>query len=242
MAAKTSPKIQVPLIEQETIQVMLIGRTGLICERMSFKAKNVLFLGGKKKTAAEKATIKHHPREEFVDSMYVHEGFHPFSHVKFPAMAFKSAMATAALVTPGINKTDVQRLVYIPDEFVPVFGVPRLRMDVVRSADMRRTPDIRTRAFFPEWATQITVTFARPQLSQTAIITLFLNAGIASGVGGFRQEKGKGSFGTFEPIDTLPTGLMDADAQLDAIRDPVPINSDSEELLAFYDSEVLSRK
>ena len=46
--------------------------------------------------------------------MYVDKGWHPNSHVRFPAMALKSAMGTAALATPGIRKTDVSRLVFMP--------------------------------------------------------------------------------------------------------------------------------
>ena len=133
---------------------------------MSAKAKHQLMLGGKRKTMAEKAQLKHDPIAEFHDSMHVRPGMFEGTDIVFPAMALKSAMATAALMVDGVKKTDVHRLVYIPDEFVPVYGVPRIRMDITRSADINKTPDVRTRAYFREWATQIIVDFVRPAFRQ----------------------------------------------------------------------------
>ena len=70
-------------------------------------------------------------------------------------------------------------------------------MDVVRSADMNKTPDIRTRAFLPRWGAEIDIAFVISALSVHSIISLLANAGIIVGIGDFRQGKGKGSFGTF---------------------------------------------
>lgn len=234
--------IQVGRLKQESVTVTLLGTTGLYAHRMSAKAKRQLMLGGRKKTVAERAKIKHHPRDEFVDSMHIMENFHEHSHVAFPAMSIKAAMATAALHVPGITKTSIQRLVYLPDEMVPIFGIPKLRMDVVRSADAARTPDVRTRAYFQEWATQVTIRFARPELNRTAIVNLLENAGMICGIGDFRQEKGKGSYGTFTVINAedVPADLFDRDAQWAAIQEPQPANIESIELLEEYDAEVES--
>lgn len=222
----------------------LLGSTGLFCHRMSAKAKQQLMLGGRKKTAAERLELKHDPRAEFRSSMHVIPGTFDDTDVVFPAMALKSAMATAALVVAGVKKTDVQRLIYLPEEMVPIYGVPRLRMDITRSADINRTPDVRTRAFFPEWATQVRVMFTRPQLSVNAVAALLQNAGLVCGIGDFRQEKGKGSFGTFSivPSEALPESLLDIDAQRAAIETPQPANIESAELLAEFDAAVEARK
>ena len=238
--------ITVPVIKTDALVVDIIGRTGLYCHRMSAKAKRQLMLGGRRKTAAERLDLKHDPRAEFVDSMYVIEDFHQDSHVAFPAMAFKSAMGTAALVIPGMRKTDVQRLIYVPDEYVPIFGIPTLRMDITRSADINRTPDVRTRAFFRQWATRLRIEFVEPHLNRSSIIALIQNAGHVSGVGDNRQEKGKGSFGTFSAVESdedraLFDLLLDKDAQWDAIRTPVCANVETQELLAEFDIEVKVR-
>ena len=241
MASKKDDAIVVPTLDTETRRFALVGETGLYCHRMSAKAKRQLMIGGRKKTAAERLHLKHDPRAEFLDSMHVHEGFHPHAHVKFPAMAIKSAMGTAALAVPGVRKTDVNRLVFMPDEFVPVFGLPRLRMDIARSSDINRTPDVRTRAYFAAWATEVTIRFARPALSVQSVAALLTNAGVMCGIGDNRQERGNGSFGTFRLVDDIPADLLDVDAQWDAIESPEPANPETEELMAEFDLEVESR-
>ena len=174
--------------------------------------------------------------------MHVAKDAHPHSNVLFPAMAIKGAMQTAALVTEGIKKTEVQRLVFLPDEMIPIFGVPKLRMGVMRSADIARTPDVRTRAYFPEWATQLEIRFSTPSLSKKGIISLLHNAGLMVGIGDERQEKGKGSAGTFSVgTDDVPAALLDRNAQWEAIQTPIPFDADSEELLAAFDAEVEAR-
>ena len=243
----TDTGIVVPQLAQGRETFVLTGTTGLICHRMGAKAKHTLLVGGKRKTAAERLELKHDPITEFRDSMDIDKDYHPHSHVTFPAMAFKSAMATAALVVAGIRKTDVQRMIYIPEDRVPVFGIPLLRMDIVRSADMNKTPDVRTRAFFAQWATVLTVEWSKPMLSEQSVTALLHNAGRVCGIGDWRQEKGKGSFGTFtvEKLGaTLPddASLLDAAAQWNAIENPVAANPETQRLLVGFADEVVARQ
>ena len=239
--AKQQDAIVIQTVQRESVTIQLVGTSGLYCHRMSAKAKHQLMLGGKRKTAAERAELKHDPIAEFHDSMHVRPGMFDGTDIVFPAMALKSAMATAALMVDGIKKTDVQRLVYIRDEFVPVYGVPRVRMDITRSADINKTPDVRTRAYFREWATQIAVEFVRPMLSSKGIMALLYNAGVVCGIGDFRQEKGKGSYGTFEPTNSIPAALMDHAAQRAALEAPEHDNEETKELLEVYGVAVEAR-
>ena len=240
-APKKSEVISIPALKMEQVRVAIVGRTGLYINRMPAKAKRQLLIGGRKKTAAERLEVKHDPRAEFRDAMYVDKDWHEGSHVRFPAMALKSAMGTAALATPGIRKTDVSRLVFMPDEWIPIYGVPRLRMGIMRSADMNRTPDVRTRPYFEKWATEITIQFSKLALSKTSILTLLNNAGIIAGIGDERQEKGKGSAGTFEIANEVPKALLDAGAQWEAIEAAEPYDIETAELLAEIDREVAAR-
>lgn len=248
MPAKKDSAIVVTQLDQHETTFLLEGQTGLVCHRMGAKAKQTLLVGGRRKTAADKLQLKHDPVAEFRDSMSIDHGYHPHSHVTFDAMAVKSAMATAALVVSGIRKTDVQRMIYIPDDRIPIFGIPRLRMDIVRSADIGRTPDVRTRAYFAEWATVITVRYSHPVLNETTVSNLLHNAGVVAGIGDWRQEKGKGSFGTFRIAavgdrSLLPDkSLLDADAQWDAINNPEAANAETSQLLMDFHSEVESRR
>ena len=229
--------VLVEQVSQESIIIRVVGETGLYCHRLATKARNQLLLGGRKKTAADKLELKHDPPTEFRESMMLRPGKFPDTDIVFPSMAFKSAMATAALVVSGIKKTDVQRLVYFPSDIVPIYGVPKLRMDVVRSADINRTPDVRTRAFLENWASEFEVRFATPALTAVAISTLVHNAGMVAGVGDFRQEKGKGSYGTFKCETTIPDALRDRDAQREAINSPEPYDEDTWELFDMFVEE-----
>ena len=92
-------------------------------------------------------------------------------------------MATAALETKGTNKTQIGRLVWVKDYTCDLYGVPELFMSVVRSADMNRTPDVRTRALLREWCLPVTIQFVKPQMTENAILQLLSNGGIIVGVG-----------------------------------------------------------
>jgi hypothetical protein len=159
-----------------------------------------------------------------------------------PAPAVKGAMMTAALETKGTNKTQIGRLIWVEGYSCDVYGVPKLDMRPVRSADMNKTPDIRTRAILESWCMQVTIEFVKPQISEKAIMQLLSNGGIIVGVGDFRQEKGKGSFGQFD-VSTeaqcksiIKSGGMKA--QDAAIKNPACFNAKTEELLGWFFAEV----
>jgi hypothetical protein len=208
MTTKNEPAtLHIDPLKQGRVTLRIIGSTPMFFNAMSVKAKRSLLLGGGKKTAAEKKELKHDPEQEFRDSVYK-TSVGP-TLLAFPAPGVKNAMATAALVTDGVKKTDVQRLVFLPQEKVSIWGLPYLRMDVVRSADMARTPDIRTRAFLPRWCAEVDFAFVTPTLSVHSIASLLSNAGAVSGIGDFRQEKGKGSYGTFRVVTDEDEALWD---------------------------------
>lgn len=238
MAAKKDQTIVIETLKRQEATFTIVGLTGLYCHRMSAKAKRQLMIGGRKKTTSEKQSIKHDPPSEFVDSMYVERNAAEHSNVLFPSIAVKAAMATAALTVDGITKADVHRLVRVVEEFIPIYGVPRLRMDIARSADAARTPDVRTRAFFREWATQVTISWIEPNLSRTTVARLIQNAGMVCGIGDFRQEKGKGNYGTFTLADEVPESLLDRDLQWEHIQTPVPDNQETAQLLIEFEEEL----
>jgi hypothetical protein len=160
-------------------------------------------------------------------------------------VAMKAAMCTAALETAGITKTSAQRLLFMPGDLTALYGVPQLRMDVVRSADINRTPDVRTRAFLPKWGAEIEIHHVLPQLPVSSVVTLACNAGVLVGLGDFRQEKGKGAFGSFRvtTADTPDAEWDDLvanhgrDAQLAAIDNPEYADQDTADLMEFFFGE-----
>ena len=176
-ASKKTSVITIPELKRSPLRVTLIGTSGLYIHRMSAKAKRALLIGEARKTLSERSDIKHDPYEEFRDCMTIDKDWRPGSNVRFPAMAFKSAMRTAALVTDGIEGTQVDRLIWVEDEDVPIYGIPALRIRTMRNAGRNPAPDMRTRPFFAEWATEISLQYESRKLSATKIVTLLSNAG-----------------------------------------------------------------
>lgn len=240
--------LHIDALKQGRVTLRMIGTTPFYFNSMSIKVKRELLLGGGRKTAAEKREIKHHPEQEYRDSVYRLPG--GATLLGFPAPGVKGAMATAALETAGVTKSSVNRLVFLPEQKIKIWGKPYLKMDVVRSADMNKTPDVRTRAYLPRWCSEIDIAFVTPTLSVHSIVSLLANAGVVCGLGDFRQEKGKGSCGTFavasedlgEWADVWEEITVDGrDVQTAAMENPEPADAETEELLAFYRSEVLRR-
>lgn len=251
MAAKKTggeAVLTIPAMMEGTVALRIIGITPMFQRRMSAKVKQGLLVGTRKKTAAERIEIKHHPYEEFRDSVERLESGPTLLGVS--SLAIKAAMSEAAIDTAGITKTSTQRLIFVPGDLLSLYGTPLLRTDVVRSADINRTPDIRTRAFLPQWGAEVTLSYIMPQFSMQAIATLLSNAGIIIGIGDFRQGKGKGNFGRFRVIgaeqqddewDEL-VALHGRDAQNEALENPVFANAETEELVRYYDEEIGRRR
>lgn len=240
-------EITVTPLRRGVTRLRIIGETPLFQNRMANKAKEQLLVGSRKKTKAERAQIKHDPLQEFRNSAeIVPDG--PTA-LGLRVTAVKAAMATAALETAGLTKSSAQRLIFMPGDFVPLYGTPMLRMDVVRSADINRTPDIRSRAFLPRWGAEVEIQFIVPQLSVSSVVSLLCNAGVLVGVGDFRQEKGKGAFGSFRVIgegedDTEWKDLVENHgraAQEAALADPEYADKDTADLMEFFFEETKRR-
>lgn len=247
-AAEGSGEIQIKDIKRSSAVIKIIGTSPLITNRMAMKAWHEL-LAPKKKTAADRANnLKHDPLREFRDSPYLIDDSKAPTLIGVMASGFKKAMATAAMRVGGAKKTEISQLVYVPGELINVYGLPRVFMAITRSADMNRTPDVRTRCVVPEWAIELPVTWVEGTLNMTSIVNLLNAAGFVCGVGDWRQEKGSGSFGSF----TLVTDENEAEferikaeggraAQLEAFAKPVAYNNETAEMLTWFDSEIKAR-
>ena len=239
-------EVQVQRIASKVYKITLVGTTGLYLHKMSQKAQRDLLLGGKKKTSSEKQKIKHDPIQDFRNSMYFSQERFDDAAVFFPAMAIKRAMRTIAVEIDGVKGTQIDRLMYMPDEYIKLVGTPILRMDITRTADIGRTPDVRTRAYLPTWGTQFTIHAAYPQFSLATMTTLLANAGQFIGIGDNRQERGKGNFGTFVVAEGFPDNLSvkgNKDRQIAAFKNPTvdELHGDTSALFALWGEEVRKR-
>ena len=250
MVVKKSENTEIHIVEltRQFLTVHIVGTTPLICNSMAKKAwEDLLAPKGRKTTAEKVSTMKHNPIAEFRDSPY------RMANANAPALLaamcawFKQGMGTAALHTPGAKKTDIGRLVSIPDEFVSLYGVPKLFMSIVRNSDMNHTPDVRTRALLPEWACKISLSYITPILRQQAIVTLLSGAGIVSGVGDWRQQKGSGSYGSYKLVghdDPDYVRIVNAGGrkvQQEALDHPVAYDAQSDMMLRWYEEQLKTR-
>ena len=247
-AAASDGTIYINEIRTGRARFQVLGISPLISNRVSEKAMHELALPGPKKNAADRAsTLKHDPIAEFRASPYLSEDPESDTHLIAPTMWFKNAMKSAALDLPGTTKTQIGRLCWVESEYVPIWGTPKLLMSVVRSADINHTPDIRTRAIVQKWATVIELNWAEPLLNQSSIANLLHAAGIFSGVGDWRSQKGGGSYGQFRLVNEDDPEFMAVvkgggyDVQAAAMAEPTAYDRESTDLLAWMQGEIAKR-
>jgi hypothetical protein len=251
--------ISLPDVSMASVEFRLLGAMPFCSNRLPEKARHELLMPAPKKNAAERASrLKHVPYEEFVASTYRFQDNRQPTRLYFPGAAWRKAIASAALDVPGSSKAQIGRLVRIEEYNVCIYGRPQIYAAIVRQADIKRTPDVRTRAILPEWACIINVRFATPILSAGPVANLLKQAGEFIGVGDGRNEKGTLSFGCFtivnDPDSTDPRiveqnaifnriveeqGRVAQDA---ALADPEPYDAETEELLGWFDEELSRRK
>lgn len=248
MKKKVEATIEIAEMKMGQIRFHLIGTTPMIMHRFSSKAVGELLLPSPKKNAAERATtLKHDPVAEFRETIYRNRDPKTPAAIHVPTNAFSAAIANAALDVPGATKSQLMRLTSVTDTHIDLFGLPRLFMSMVRSSDMARTPDVRTRAIFPRWACSITVSYVASLLKENQIANLLATAGLIIGIGDWRSQKG-GSYGAFKLVKEDDKEYLDIlkkegrKAQIQAMEHPVCFDSDSEELLAWFHAEIKRRE
>ncbi len=244
--AAGSTEVFVMEIHRGEVEFCVVGMSPLICRRMSEKASQELLLPKGRKNAAEKAsTLKHDPLAEYRESPYTNTKDGP-TRIQGLGSWFKQAMMTAALDIPGSKRAQIGRLVYVTDDRVDIYGTPQLMMSITRSADINRTPDVRTRAILPRWACVVRMSFAKPIINAQAVANLLAGGGITSGVGDWRIQKGSGSYGAYrlcakddpEFLSILKEGREAQDA---ALESPETYDDETRDLLGWYDVEVKRR-
>ena len=240
--------ISVGKIERHSIEVGILGTEPLICNRQSVKTRQQLLFPPAAKNKAEKAaTLKHNVLKEFRDSPYTSQNADSPTLIEALPVWFKKGMGSAALDIEGPTKTQIGRTIHVAGERTPLYGLPRLFMAGTRDAGMNRTPNIRTRAIVVDWACVITVQFILSVIKVPSVLNLLSAAGILSGVGDWRAEKGSGTYGSYEVVDPSDERISERiaaggrDVQTDLMNNPIPHNDETEYLLAWWHDEVKER-
>lgn len=238
-------------IGKSTFQLINKPNAPLIMHRFAAKAWHELLLPSKRMNAAEKAeNLKHDPLMEFRQCMYVNRDANQPTLLHFPAGAFSKAIASAALDLPGASKSQILRLVSVTSLQVNIYGTPMLGMSMVRSSDMARTPDVRTRAFLNEWCCEITVEHVTSHVKKQQVANLLYAAGHIIGLGDWRPQRG-GAFGRFTFVDREDAASVEAydrirkqgrKAQQAAFESPDFFDDESAELMGWFIEETRKRE
>lgn len=202
--ATDAPAVVIDPIDSETLTVPIIGTAPLIMHAWSEKAKRQMLdaMQGRKTPKQAKD-----PNAEYEAAFYrTKDGGYGF-----PVLAFKAATVEASrFYGKTVTKVGLRQTLFFTGEYSPtagqslvaITGEPQMREDVVR-VGISGT-DLRYRPEFPEWSTQLTVTYVKSSLTRDSVLSLIDAGGLGTGIGEWRPEK-DGDFGTYrvDPTRTV---------------------------------------
>jgi len=257
--AKTAkPQIDVDAevmqLEEGRLNVFILGVTPLIYNRLHGKRPQPGVLNSPSeilyplpKNQRDLTALKHDPVKEFRMSVHKAATGNGSTRLAMPAAAFKGALCGVSVDLAGVTKAGMGRHSWVEGMWIEIFGVPQILMSDVRLQDIPKTPDVRTRAIMPEWACRLSIRYASPMLNEKRVINTLAAAGVLQGVGDWRVEKGKGSYGQFELVseDNIAFRRIVKNggrvAQDAAMKDPVAFDARTEDELNCFFAEVVRR-
>lgn len=243
--------LEIKRVETDNLCLRFVGISPIIFNALSAKSLMDLWdppVRGKKSAAdlAERGA-KHDPINEYRNAIHRLTGAETVCG--FPAVGLKAAMATAALDMPGAKKAQIGRLVRVEGRHIvdklEIYGLPEMLITSVRCQDV---PDVRTRPIVREWAFEAKITYVKPLLTEQSTIDVLSAAGELVGLGDYRQEKGKGSYGQFRVVSADDPDFLrikkagGAAAQEEALRCPRCYDVDTEDMFAMWCSEYRRRR
>jgi len=221
MAAKKELEklvLNVSKINLKTIIVTVEGTSSLIMHCWSEKAKKEIL--DQQRKVDTNIKVKREPRNpvrDFIESMYwitpmptefTEEAFDKAvasgARFSFPAIAFKLAAVSAGyrakLTKDKVSILGTFRVSGVGEfegvnEFVEIKSTPVMREDMVRLQGT--SSDLRYRGEFPNWTTEIKITYNADVINATELVNLLNFGGFSCGVGEWRPEK-SGQFGMYE--------------------------------------------
>ncbi len=186
----------------------IVGDTPLIVHSWSEKHRREML--AKQVKAVRPGRIARNPHEDFVNSLY-HLGDGNYG---FPSTGVKNAILSSAHRDKGIARTSVLGALWVDAQMVrtrPAFSgsicdlpllriygsAPENREDMVRvGVGLSKKASLAYRGQFTIWAMRVTGRFNASVLNEEQLGYLIDEAGMASGLGEWRNER-KGMFGAF---------------------------------------------
>lgn len=215
----------------KNFRVWVVGDTPLITHAWSEKAKRQMLQSQVKAPKAGKEARD--PEADFVSSLYpLTPNMQTEFSVKdgtfgFPATGIKNCIVSSAHKDKGIPRVAVMSALWINATMVRVMPAlagaicdmpliriwgsqPEMREDMVKiGSGMVKKANLAYRAQFTIWAFKITGRFNPTVINEEALAFLIQDAGFASGLGEWRNER-KGMFGAFHLADAEEETAWDA--------------------------------
>lgn len=200
--------VEISSITSETLLVPIIGTMPLIVHNFSEKSKRAML---DKMQGKRTPKVARDPKEEYEAAFYrLGDGY------GFPVTAFKQATIGAArFYGNDVKMSELRMMIFMHGEvtdadaqaLVPIYGEPRMREDYVRLSIS--STDLRYRPEFPEWSTELRVTYVKSSLSKSALLSL-IDAGGLGGIGEWRPsgKKTSGEFGTYQIDQTRKVEVL----------------------------------
>jgi hypothetical protein len=193
-AAKQTTAIELPPLNLQTIDIPIIGDSGLICHAWSRKARQQML--DKQMKKAPSGRVAKDPWQDFCESLYWLDDM-PDAPTEedvmkgrfgFPSVAFKAAAITGVTTVGSLTKVMARQVFHILGEYVEILGPPpSMREDMVRVG--MGTADIRHRGEFETWGAILRVQFNAGVFSAEQVVSLFEIGGFGVGIGEWRPEK-----------------------------------------------------
>ena len=241
-------QVEIQEIATGIVRFNVLGDSPLIMHRYPFKAWMELVLPSKRENrAALEQTLKHVPIEEYRESTYFNRDKGRPTLFHLPKECSRVPSRRPALIYRARRGLVLERLTRVIDVNIDLYGTPRIFCAMVRNSGMNRTPDVRTRAIFPQWACGITVRYIKPMITEKNIVNLMGAAGMINGVGDWRGEKG-GPYGAFRIVsDNDPefrsiVKTQGRKLQQQAYDAPAYHDEDTARLLQWFDAELRARE
>jgi hypothetical protein len=240
--------VEIQPIKMRRIIIDIVGTTPFIMHRFNAKAWRELLYPSQRKNRNERATsLKHDPVEEYRGSFYLNRDPKTPTLFHLPDGMVHGCLSSSALDVDGPAKAQIERWTNVVSENINLYGLPVLGMDMVRSSDAARTPDVRTRPFFPQWACTVEIEYKVNPLTDEQIMNLLASAGQIVGMGDGRPQKARryGKFRICGPDDhefLEITKTMGRKPQEKRYYDPIERDEDTAELLSWFNAEVARRR
>lgn len=162
------------------------------------KIRGVVLDAAEVKKAAEQMYDRD---KRFHDAQYRVPGKRGLYH---PGRAFQRAIADAAKLVPGLEKSRARlsAAVTVMDDMVELKGAqPQLDVRVVKRPGSRpgsKVPVLCARALSPSWSATLHILYDPDVISEAQVVALVQRAGFDVGVGNFTPQKGGGPCGMFK--------------------------------------------